>query len=118
MTLRESIVDALVDVRVNKGRTILQTLGVILGVGSLVAVQGLTDAGRRQALDFFSELGGLRKILVLNKPIKSRVQSARELASDGLTWGDVQAIKRDVTYATQVDPISTNDLMVRSPSYI
>ena len=118
MTFRESIVDALVDVRLNKGRTTLQTLGVILGVASLVAVQGLTDAGRRQALNFFSELGGLRKILVLNKPIKERVQSARQLASDGLTWGDVQAIKRDVTYATQVDPISTNDLMVRSPSYL
>ena len=118
MTLRESVVDALVDVRVNKGRTILQTLGVILGVASLVAVQGLSDAGRRQALKFFSELGGLRKILVLNKPIKERVQTARQLASDGLTWGDVQAIKRDVPYATHVDPIATQDLMVRSPSYL
>ena len=118
MTLRESIVDALVDVRVNKGRTILQTLGVILGVASLVAVQGLSDAGRRQSLKFFSELGGLRKILVLNKPIKDRVQTARQLASDGLTWGDVEAIRREVKYATQVDPIATQDLMVRTPGYL
>jgi ABC-type antimicrobial peptide transport system permease subunit len=118
VTLRESIVDALVDVRVNKGRTILQTLGVILGVASLVAVQGLSDAGRRQSLKFFSELGGLRKILVLNKPIKDRVQTARQLASDGLTWGDVEAIRREVKYATQVDPIATQDLMVRTAGYL
>ena len=116
--LRESMVDALVEVRVNKGRTVLQTLGVILGVGSLVAVQGLSDAGRRQSLNFFSELGGLRKILVLNKPIKERVQTARQLASEGLTWGDVQSISRDVPYATLVDPIITSDLMVRSGGYL
>ena len=118
MTLRESIVDALVEVRVNKGRTILQTLGVILGVASLVAVQGLTDAGRRQSLKFYSEMGGLRKILVLNKPVKERVQTARQLASDGLTWGDAQAIKRDVSYATQVDPLASIEVMVRSGSYL
>jgi ABC-type antimicrobial peptide transport system permease subunit len=118
MTLRESIVDALVEVRVNRGRTVLQTLGVILGVASLVAVQGLTDAGRRQALDFFSELGGLRKILILNKPVKERVQSARQLASVGLTWADVEALRREIKHATQVDPIASVPLMVRTPSYL
>jgi ABC-type antimicrobial peptide transport system permease subunit len=118
MTLRESVVDALVEVRVNRGRTVLQTLGVILGVASLVAVQGLTDAGRRQSLEFFSEMGGLRKILVLNKPVKERVQGARQLASVGLTWADVEALRRDVKQATRVDPIASVSLMVRTPSYL
>jgi hypothetical protein len=59
VTLRESILDALVEVRVNRARTILQTLGVVLGVASLVAVQGLSDSGRRQSLKFFDEFGGL-----------------------------------------------------------
>jgi putative ABC transport system permease protein len=117
VTLRESVVDALVEVRVNRGRTVLQTLGVILGVASLVAVQGLTDAGRRQALKFFSELGGLRKILVLNKPVKERVQSAKQLASAGLTWADVEALRRDVPQATRVDPIASVPLIVRTPSF-
>src|SRR5690348_16967073 len=100
--LRESILDALIEVRINKGRTVLQTLGVVLGVASLVAVQGLSDSGRRQALKFFSEFGGLRKVLVVNKPIKSRVLTANQLKSQGLTWSDVQAIRREVPYATQV----------------
>ncbi|HEV8122605.1 MAG TPA: hypothetical protein VGQ67_16550, partial [Candidatus Polarisedimenticolia bacterium] len=79
VNLRESIVDALVEVRVNRARTILQTLGVILGVASLVAVQGLSDSGRRQSVKFFDEFGGLKKILVLNKPLKDRVQTAQML---------------------------------------
>src|SRR5207249_9864039 len=85
---------------------------------SLVAVQGLSDSGRRQAVKFFAEFGGLRKILILNRPLKQRVQSARQLASQGLTWGDVEAIRREVSFATQVDPIVEVNLMVRTPSYL
>jgi ABC-type antimicrobial peptide transport system permease subunit len=107
-----------VEVRVNRGRTVLQTLGVILGVASLVAVQGLTDAGRRQALGFFSELGGLRKILVVNKPVKTRVQTAKTLASNGLTWADVESLRKEVSFATRVDPIAVTSLMIRTPSYL
>ena len=118
MTIRESIADALVEVRMNRGRTLLQTLGVILGVASLVAVQGLTDAGRRQALGFFSELGGLRKILVVNKPVKERVQSAKTLASNGLTWADAESLRKEIPFATRVDPIALTPLMVRTPSYL
>ena len=118
MTLRESIIDALVEVKVNRGRTILQTLGIVLGAASLVAVQGLSDAGKRQSVKFFDEFGGLRKILVLNKPLKQRVLSAQQLKSQGLTWGDVEAIRREVSYATQVDPIVEVNLMVRTPTYL
>jgi len=117
VTLRESILDALVEVRVNRARTVLQTLGVILGVASLVAVQGMSDAGRRQSVKFFSEFGGLRKILVLNKPVKERVQTATMRASHGLDWGDVAALRREVPQATQVDPIAEEMLNIRTPTY-
>lgn len=118
MILGEAVADALAEVRAHKVRTVLQTLGVVLGVGSLVAVQGLTDAGRRQALKFFDEFGGLTKLLVVNKPLKETVQSARQRASNGLTWDDARAIKREVETATQVDPLVTLDLQVRYGDYL
>ncbi len=117
MTLLESIVDGLAEVRARKGRTVLQTLGVVLGVASLVAVQGLVDAGRREALKFFAEVGGLTKILVVSRPPRQTVISARELASDGLTWEDAQAIRREVPFAISVDPIATTDQPVRYGDY-
>jgi putative ABC transport system permease protein len=117
MTLRESILDALVEIRVNRARTLLQTLGVILGVASLVAVQGMSDAGRRQGLKFFSEFGGLKKILIHNKPIKERVQTATMLDSHGLDWQDVEALRREIPMATQVDPIGEEMLNIRTPTY-
>jgi ABC-type antimicrobial peptide transport system permease subunit len=117
VTIHESIVDGLVDVRTHKLRTFLQTLGVILGVASLVAVQGLADSGRRQATRFFSEFGGLTKLFVSNRPSKETKVTARQLASDGLTWDDVQAIKRDIPWAKLVDPIVQLDLVVRYGSF-
>ncbi|MBP7147956.1 MAG: ABC transporter permease [Acidobacteria bacterium] len=104
MTLHESIVDGLVDVRTNKLRTLLQTIGVILGVASLVAVQGLVDAGRRQSIKFFNEVGGLTKVLVHGKRVSDPVQTARQLASTGLTWDDARAIREEVREARLVDP--------------
>ncbi len=117
MTLLESVVDGLVDVRTHKLRTFLQTLGVILGVASLVAVQGLADSGRRQATRFFSEFGGLQKLFVSNHPSKETLITARQLASAGLTWGDVQAIRSEVPWARLVDPIVQLDVMVRCGSF-
>src|SRR5882672_1361539 len=118
MTLREAIIDGFAEVRAHKARTVLQTLGVMLGVGSLVAVQGLADAGRRQALKFFDELGGLTKILVVNKPLKETVLTARQLATSGLTWDDAQALKRDVPWAIRVDPLAALELNVRYGDYL
>ena len=117
MNLREPIIDGLADVRAHKLRTFLQTLGVILGVASLVAVQGLVDSGRRQATKFFAEFGGLTKVLVVNRPLKETVVTAKQLASAGLTWSDAEAIRREVPSARLVDPIATDEMMIRYGDY-
>jgi len=117
MILREPILDGLLDLRAHKLRTALQTMGVVLGVASLVAVQGLVDAGRRQAINFFSEMGGLTKILVLNRPLAAMRLSAKQLRSAGLTWDDAEAIRREVPFAAQVDPMGLLPVMVRHGDY-
>src|SRR5262249_1514444 len=100
-----------------KLRTVLQTLGVVLGVGSLVAVQGLVDSGRRQATRFFDEFGGLTKVLVVNRPVKETLLTARQLASPGLTWDDALAIRRELEFAPRVDPIASEELTIRYGDY-
>jgi ABC-type antimicrobial peptide transport system permease subunit len=118
LTIHESVVDGLVDVRTHKLRTFLQTLGVILGVASLVAVQGLADSGRRQATRFFSEFGGLTKLFISNRPTKETLVTARQLASVGLTWDDVQSIKREVPWAKLADPVVQLRVRIRYGSYL
>jgi uncharacterized membrane protein len=47
-SLWDSVVDGVVDMGAHKSRSILQMVGIILGVGSVVATFGLIDGGRRQ----------------------------------------------------------------------
>ncbi|HET6373331.1 MAG TPA: hypothetical protein VFG76_08490, partial [Candidatus Polarisedimenticolia bacterium] len=83
MTLVESIVDGVVDIQTHKGRTCLQMVGVILGVASVVTTLALVESGRRKSLEFFSEIGGLRKVLVVNQPSRKVTRTALELSNVG-----------------------------------
>ena len=118
MSLVEAVIDAFIDISSHKLRTFLQTLGVVLGVGSLVAVQGLTDSGRRQSMRLMSESGGLTKLLVVNRPPKETVLSARTKASTGLTLEDAAAIRAEVEHVEQVDPIARARLRVSQGKYL
>lgn len=117
MTFAESIKDALAEVSSHKLRTFLQTLGVILGVASLVAVQGLTDAGRRETMRWMNQMGGLTKMIVFNRPPKDATLTARQLASRGLTLEDSQAIQAQVREVTQIGPVLEDWLQVRIGEY-
>lgn len=112
MTVLESVVDGIVDIRTHKGRTFLQAVGVVLGVASVVTTMALADSGRRRSMEFFAETGGLRKILIVNHPTKSDTKTALELSNVGLTYDDAVAL-RSVRNITQVDPIANTRVLVR-----
>ena len=111
MTIVESVIDGVVDIKAHKGRTFLQTVGVILGVASVVTVMALVDSGSRRMKDFFSEIGGLRKLLVVNHPLDDLTKTAVQLSNVGLTYQDAVAL-RSIEHVTNVDPIASNTMLV------
>ncbi|MFQ5701298.1 MAG: ABC transporter permease [Acidobacteriota bacterium] len=116
MTLIESIADGVVDIRAHKGRTFLQMIGVVLGVASVVTVLALVESGRRQSLEFLAEIGGLRKIVVVNEPSTRLKQTALQRSNVGLTYGDAMTL-RQLDVVTQVDPIATMRQLVVHGAY-
>jgi len=116
MTLVESVIDGVVDIRAHKGRSFLQMVGVILGVASVVTVLALVDSGRRRSVEFFSEIGGLRKLLIINQPGRDTAKSALELSNVGLTYEDAEAL-RSIPFVTQVDPIANARVLVSRGDY-
>ena len=111
MTIVESVIDGIVDIKAHKGRTLLQTVGVILGVASVVTVMALVDSGSRRMKDFFSEIGGLRKLLIVNHPVEDLSKTALQLSNVGLTYQDAVAL-RSIDHVTHVDPIAINTMLV------
>jgi putative ABC transport system permease protein len=113
----ESVVDGMVDIRSHMSRTLLQALGIILGVGSVVATFGLIEGGRRQMDKFWSETGGIRKMFVRNVDTKKAVQSAAELRSTGLTFNDAKRLERENAYLDLVEPTMERREAVRAPGF-
>lgn len=113
MILFESILDGIVDIRSHLGRTMLQLLGVVLGVGSIVATFALAAAGKAESKRFYRESGGIAKIIVRNKPTGKVTVDARAAASKGLTYSDVLAIKHSAHEIDLVSPVVSEQMPVR-----
>src|SRR5262245_51757271 len=62
-SLRESLIDGVVDMRAHPSRSLLQLVGIVLGVASVVSTFGLIEGGKRKMTAFFDNTGGIRKMI-------------------------------------------------------
>ncbi len=103
MKLTESIIDGLIDIRSHIGRTLLQVFGIILGVASVVATNSMISGGQQKSLDFYEEIGGLRKLVVTNHSISKIEKTALELAGEGLVFDDLEPLTQS-EYIERIEP--------------
>src|SRR3954471_7044015 len=113
MILFESILDGIRDIKDHFGRTMLQLVGIILGAGSIVATFSLSVAGKSASMEYYRVSGGIQKIWVSNKPTGKVTLDAKALASKGLTYADVVALKRESKEIDLVSPVSNSDMDIR-----
>lgn len=113
----ESVIDGVVDINSHRSRSLLQLIGIVLGVASVVATFGLIDGGRQQVMDFFEQTGGVRKMLIRNKETQGAVQTAAEKNSKGLTYDDALALSREARLLELVEPTIERTETVRGPGY-
>jgi len=114
VNLLEVVADGFADIRANAGRTALQTVGVVLGVASVVATLGLMAGERAQSMKYWEETGGVLKLGVYGRPPDAVRTSARAQASRGLTLDDVEAIRATIPGFDLVEPQIGGRRMVRS----
>ena len=84
MNPAQFIREGFVEIREHLGRTVLQTLGVILGVASVVATLGMTASMDARRDQYFRESGGTRLMGVYNQPPGELEMTARQRAKTGL----------------------------------
>jgi putative ABC transport system permease protein len=115
---RERTLAAWVEIRENLGRSILQTLGVMLGVASVLGGFSISDSQRRHSDDAWAKRGGFDKLNVQpSAAIKDgTTPSALQNANLGLRRDDASDGER--LGAKVVDAVSVEKfarLRVRSP---
>jgi ABC-type antimicrobial peptide transport system permease subunit len=116
-SLWESVIDGVVDINSHRSRSLLQVIGIVLGVASVVATFGLIEGGKRQMTEVFDQTGGIRKMRIDNKQTTSATQTAADKNSKGLTYDDFLALQRDAKLLEIVEPTMEREALVKAPSY-
>ena len=87
--LRERVIEAWAEIRENLGRASLQSLGVLLGVASVLGGFSITDSFRKRSEQLYIRQGGLDKLNVQSQPVSSETQpTALRMANLGLRKED------------------------------
>src|SRR5499433_4341305 len=83
------LANAWIEIRENLGRSILQSLGIILGVAAVLGGLSISDSQRKQSDRLYVKLGGLDKLNVQPAAaVKAGTPSALESANLGLRSQD------------------------------
>jgi len=91
MTLLHSLLSALTNLRVNKLRSILTMLGVIIGVSAVIVMVSLVEGARSKVVAEFERLGS-HLIIIAYDPSRQEQRGATRRI-DSLTMDDVRAIR-------------------------
>ena len=92
MTWSESFQSALANLAAHKLRSALTMLGMIFGVGAVIAMLSIGAGAERSALEMIERLG-LRNVILRSKEMKDDELEEIRKKSQGLSWRDAQAIK-------------------------
>jgi ABC-type antimicrobial peptide transport system permease subunit len=114
---RERVRNAWVEMRENPARASLQSLGVILGVASVLGGFSISDSQRRRADELYVRLGGLDKLNVQPNPIVNDGRpTALQTANLGLRQQDAdEGEDLEAKLVAGVSVVKSARTRVRSP---
>ena len=92
----------------NKMRSLLTMLGIIIGVGAVIAMVSVGMGVRKSISDSIGQLGGTLLIIMPGATSRGGIQSAAGSATT-LTYDDAEAIKDKIKYIACISPtVSTS----------
>lgn len=95
MNLRESLASALSNLAAHKMRSVLTMLGMIFGVGAVIAMLSIGAGAERQAMDLIDRMG-LRNVLVRDRDLTDDELNEIRQKSLGVSARDAAAIASSV----------------------
>src|SRR5438093_12150014 len=95
MNNAETLTTALANLATHKLRTALTMLGMIFGVGAVIAMLSIGAGGERKALEAIGRLG-LRNVIVRAKVVKPEERQELRKKSLGVSLRDAEAIAEAV----------------------
>jgi putative ABC transport system permease protein len=94
----------------NKLRSILTTLGIVIGVGAVIAVVSVVQGLQHMASGIFADVGATYVIVFPLRPEVPQEARARQVK---LTWADGQAIRDQVPGVRDITPMVAGSAEVK-----
>jgi putative ABC transport system permease protein len=96
---------SLQSVLLHRLRSTLTMLGIVLGVGSVIAMLAVGEAARYEAVRQIQELGAANIILRTIKPLEQKREGDSFILSYGLTSADRERIEQTIPTVVSVMPV-------------
>jgi len=111
LRLLQTVPSALAALRANKGRSILTTLGIIIGVAAVIAIVAL---GQGASASVASQLAGLGTNLLTVQPGSTQSGGARTGAGNAITLKgtDAAAIDQNIQGLSGVSPVVSGNAQI------
>ena len=104
MQLKEKILFGLEGLKTHKLRSILTMLGIIFGVGAVIAMLSIGEGAKREALEKYKFLG-VNNIIIRDRDLSDKeLEEMRAKFSRGLSLKDANAIEKIVPTIDKVAP--------------
>lgn len=110
MLYRESVSMALISLRVNKLRSLLTMLGVIIGVSAVIAMVSIGAGVKKSVMDTVEGLGSNMLIITPRSDDSGSRSSTSPITT--LTYDDATVIKKKIRYVAYVSPIVNNSAQI------
>jgi macrolide transport system ATP-binding/permease protein len=97
----------------NKLRSFLTVLGIIIGVGAVIGVMGVGEGAKRNITSQIEKLGSNVISIFYRRPDNKEQALQWRGRSEGLTYDDAIAMKKELDFIVDVDPEVRSDITVK-----
>ncbi|PIE33839.1 hypothetical protein CSA56_10020 [candidate division KSB3 bacterium] len=104
---------AIKGVFLHKLRSFLSVLGIVFGIGAIIAMLGIGAGARQEILEQIELLGTSNILIKAIESSEEQILTGRERLSQGLTQGDVERISRISPFIDAIAPLRTLPLSVQ-----
>lgn len=112
MNFFEFFANALLNLTLNRLRSCLTLMGVVIGVAAVIAMSSIVEGGKQMTVSMIEKLG-TNLLSVRPKTLTEEEQRGFTGRSKGLRYGDYDAIVKSVSALNRITPVATSRLQIR-----
>lgn len=107
--------DCVTEIAEHRGRTVLQTIGIVFGVAAIISTFALLEEARRESMRYYELTGGVNRITIYSD-LSVRKTAGGTGFLRGLTYADALALEQRVQAIDVVAPVIVRAAVVRAGS--